>query len=56
MTTPKISNGLPVYKGENFLETATNSILEVTWQDFELIISDNASEDKTEEICCDFAA
>jgi glycosyltransferase involved in cell wall biosynthesis len=42
---------MPVYNGENFLEQALESILSQTYTNFELIISDNASEDRTEEIC-----
>jgi glycosyltransferase involved in cell wall biosynthesis len=35
---PKISIGLPVYNGENFLAQAVDSILAQTFGDFELII------------------
>jgi glycosyltransferase involved in cell wall biosynthesis len=42
---------MPVYNGENFIESTLDSILFQTYKDFELIISDNASTDKTEEIC-----
>ena len=48
---PRVSIGLPVFNGENFLEEALDSILAQTYRDFELIISDNASTDRTEEIC-----
>ena len=48
---PRVSIGLPVYNGENFLEAALVSLLNQTYEDFELIISDNASSDRTEEIC-----
>lgn len=48
---PRVSIGLPVFNGENFLEEALESLLSQTYQDFELIISDNASTDKTREIC-----
>ncbi|WP_052055815.1 glycosyltransferase family 2 protein [Myxosarcina sp. GI1] len=48
---PLVSIGLPVYNGENFIEQAIDSILAQTFKDFELIISDNASNDKTEAIC-----
>jgi glycosyltransferase involved in cell wall biosynthesis len=54
--SPKLSIGLPVYNGEDFLEEAIESILSQTYNDFELIISDNASADRTEEICLDYAA
>jgi glycosyltransferase involved in cell wall biosynthesis len=53
---PKVSIGLPVYNGENFLEPALDSILNQTFEDFEFIISDNASTDRTEAICRTYAA
>lgn len=52
---PACSIGLPVYNGENYLEQAIQSVLAQTFQDFELIISDNASTDGTEAICRRFA-
>ena len=51
---PKVSIGIPVYNGENYLELAINSLLQQSFQDFEIIISDNASTDRTQEICQDF--
>ena len=48
---PGISIGLPVYNGEKFLQKRIESILNQTFQDFEIIISDNASTDSTEDIC-----
>ncbi|WGV27383.1 glycosyltransferase family 2 protein [Halotia branconii] len=48
---PRLSIGLPVYNGEKFLKEAIDSLLAQTFEDFELVISDNASTDKTEEIC-----
>jgi glycosyltransferase involved in cell wall biosynthesis len=53
---PKISVGMPVYNGEPYIGIAIESILKQTFGDFELIISDNASTDQTEDICRDFAA
>lgn len=50
-SNPKISVGLPVYNGANFLERAIRSILDSDYQDLELIISDNGSTDATESIC-----
>jgi glycosyltransferase involved in cell wall biosynthesis len=52
---PKISIGLPVYNGENYLSEAIESLLAQTLTDFELIISDNASTDGTQEIARDYA-
>jgi glycosyltransferase involved in cell wall biosynthesis len=51
---PRVSIGLAVYNGEKFLEQALRSILGQTYRDFELIISDNASTDRTQEICSSF--
>jgi len=48
---PQVSIGLPVYNGERFLREAIDSLLAQTLDDFELIISDNASTDGTQEIC-----
>ena len=42
---------MPVYNAERFLEEALDSILAQTFDDFELIISDNASTDRTDAIC-----
>ena len=46
---------MPVYNGELFIERAIESILAQTFTDFELIISDNASTDSTQEICQNFS-
>ena len=54
--TPLVSIGVPVYNGERFLAQALDSLLGQTLQDFELIISDNASTDGTADICLDYAA
>ncbi len=48
--SPVVSVGLPVYNGERFIEEALLSLLAQTFDDFELIISDNASTDSTVEI------
>ena len=53
---PKVSIGMPVYNGEPFICKALDSLLAQTFTDFELIISDNASIDKTEQICREYAA
>jgi glycosyltransferase involved in cell wall biosynthesis len=57
MTTdmPRVTIGLPVYNGENYLAESIESILAQTFTDFELIIADNASTDKTAEICQAYA-
>jgi glycosyltransferase involved in cell wall biosynthesis len=53
--TPRLSIGLPVYNGEQYLPEALDALLGQTFTDFELIISDNASTDRTEEICREYA-
>lgn len=53
---PTISIALPVYNGANYLAIAIESISNQTWSDFELILSDNASDDATAEICQAYAA
>ena len=50
LSTPLLSVGLFVYNGDRFLEEALDSILNQTFTDFELIISDNASTDRTGKI------
>lgn len=47
---PKVSIGLPTYNAEKFIVKKIESILNQTITDFELIISDNASTDKTIEL------
>ena len=47
---PKVSIGLPVYNGEAFLDEALTSLRDQTFDDFELIVSDNASTDSTADI------
>lgn len=51
-----VSIGMPVFNGEQFIEDAINANLAQTHEEFELIISDNASTDGTESICREFEA
>ncbi len=53
---PRVSVGLPVYNGADYVAEAIKSILGQTYQDFELLIQDNASTDATENICRAYAA
>lgn len=53
--SPKVSVGLPVFNGERYLAEAIDSILNQSFTDIELIISDNASDDGTQEICEEYA-
>lgn len=48
---PRVSIGMPVYNGENFVAQAIASVSGQSFDDWELVISDNASTDRTREIC-----
>jgi glycosyltransferase involved in cell wall biosynthesis len=50
-----VSIGLPVYNGENFVAEAIRCVLSQTFTNWELVISDNASTDRTVSICREFA-
>lgn len=52
---PRVSIGIPVYNGANYLPEALDSVLAQTVSNFELIISDNASTDGTQQICQHYA-
>lgn len=56
MTRPAATVGIPVYNGERFLEQCLESVLSQTASDIEIIVSDNASTDRTPEICRRYAA
>jgi glycosyltransferase involved in cell wall biosynthesis len=53
---PRVSIGMPLYNAERYLPQTVDSLLAQTFKDFELIISDNGSTDRTEEICRSYAA
>lgn len=52
---PILSIGMPVYNGSKYIREALNSLLNQTHKDYELIISDNASIDNTQEICLEYS-
>lgn len=47
---PKVSVLMPVYNAEDYLKEAIDSVLDQTFTDWELLIGDDGSTDKTEEI------
>jgi len=53
---PLVSIGLPTYNGERFIRQSLDSLIEQDYENFELIISDNASTDKTPEICKEYVS
>lgn len=54
--TPLVTVGLPVYNCEAFVGRSIRSILEQSYRNLELVISDNASTDGTAAICSRWAA
>ena len=54
--SPPVTIGVPVRNAERYLAECLDSLLGQTYGDFELHISDNASDDATAEICRDYAA
>jgi glycosyltransferase involved in cell wall biosynthesis len=51
-----VSVGVPVYNGEEYLVDTLESLLAQSLKDFEIVISDNASTDRTAEICQSYQA
>lgn len=54
--TPAVTIGVPVYNGEDYLESALEAIRAQTFVDWECVVSDNGSTDRTCEIVEAFAA
>lgn len=55
-TTPTVSVIMPVYNAEKFLREAIDSILRQTFEDFELIIINDGSNDNSQRIIDSYAA
>ena len=53
---PLVSIGVPAYNAEAFIVPALESLLAQTSGDLEVVVSDNASTDGTEELCRGLAA
>ena len=52
---PKISVIVPVYKAEAYLHRCVDSLLAQTFQDFEVLLVDDGSPDRSGEICDEYA-
>ena len=52
---PRVSVGMPVFNGEAHIDQAIRAILDQTYTNIELVICDNASTDRTAEICTRYA-
>jgi glycosyltransferase involved in cell wall biosynthesis len=53
---PRASLAVPVRNGEAFLRRCLDSALAQEFEDFEVVVSDNASDDRTPEILAEYAA
>ena len=54
-SSPRVCLALPVYNGEPYLTETIRSCLSQDYDNFQLLITDNASTDQTENICREFA-
>lgn len=54
MSQPRVTVVIPTYNRADFLKQAIESVLAQTYADFNLLISDNASADNTEQIVASF--
>jgi glycosyltransferase involved in cell wall biosynthesis len=55
MAVPKVSILVPVYNGEPYLAECIDSILAQDFRDFEVLISDDGSKDRSSQIIGDYA-
>lgn len=53
---PRLTIGVPVYNGEDYIAEALGSHLDQDFDDFEIVISDNCSTDATPDIVREFMA
>jgi glycosyltransferase involved in cell wall biosynthesis len=56
VSKPRVSIGMPVYNREKYVAASIEAHLNQTYGDFELILTDNCSTDRSQEICRDYAA
>lgn len=52
---PLISICIPAYNVENYIEECLNSIINQPFEDYEIVLIDNGSDDRTPEICENYA-
>ena len=51
---PIVTIGIPVYNGEKFIRKKLDTVLSQSFSNFQVLISDNASTDKTQVICKEY--
>jgi glycosyltransferase involved in cell wall biosynthesis len=51
---PAVSVLMPLFNGEKYLELAIQSVLEQSYEDFEFILMDDSSDDRSMEIAGQF--
>jgi glycosyltransferase involved in cell wall biosynthesis len=56
VTAPRVSIGVPVYNGEQYIRHTLDCLLAQTCRDIEIIVTDNGSTDSTPRIVKDYAA
>ena len=54
--SPRLAIGIPVYNGEKFMPAVLDSLAAQTFEDFEVVVCDNASSDRTFEVCTAYAS
>lgn len=55
MNSPKVSIIVPVYKAEKYIHKCVNSLLNQTFIDYEILLIDDGSPDKSGVICDEYA-
>lgn len=55
MNMPKVSIIVPVYKAEKYLNRCIDSIIAQTFTDWELLLIDDGSPDRSGDICDEYA-
>ena len=53
---PKVSIGLPVYNGDKYLSKTLENLLGQSFTDIEIVISDDGSSDRTQDICEEYSS
>ena len=56
MNNPKVSIIIPVYNAEKYLDECIESVLAQTYKDFEIILVNDGSQDRSQAICNNYVA